>query len=123
MDFMCLTANCGQKYAIQIKDLVAIIQVPEITGLPGEAGAVVGMISRLGVLVPVVDIALLYSGIVGDSHYLVILNGTQQFGILVEEVHDIVRGEIPKDVRFLDVHDFELSIKTYNQKSADIELF
>lgn len=123
MDFLCFTANCGQKYAIKISELVAISAKPEITVVPGTKPHIVGVIMRQNELVPIVDIALLYSGVVGDSHFLIIMDGHQKFGVLVEEIHEIVRGDVPTEVRFMDVHDFETSVATYDASASHIELF
>lgn len=123
MDFLCFTANCGQKYAVKIDELIAIVDKPAITAVPGTKPHVVGMVMWRHFLVPVVDIAMLYSGIEGNSRYMVILDGTQKFGVLVDEISDVTRGEIPDGVRFMDVHDFEVSVATYDASASHIELF
>ena len=125
MEFLCFKANCGQKYAAKLDDLVAVMQKPVITSIPNaQTDAVVGMFSRFGELIPVVDIAHLYSGHDDpDANFIVILDGYHKFAILVDEINEIMRGDVPTDVRFLDAHDFETSVLTYDHTASSVELF
>lgn len=126
MDFLCFTANHGHGYAINIEDLLFIIDNPVITSVPGTLPAIVGMTMFRGDLIPVVDMTVMYSGDNdATEHKMIVFNTASRVGVLVTEINEIVRNDVPDGYEFLDVRDFERQITTTDTEAHEshIELF
>lgn len=123
MDFLCFVANHKKEYAVSILDMVGIVANPVITAAPGEPTAVVGMTMYRGRLIAVVDMSIMFSGDSEQATSMVVFAGSEPFGVLIEEVHNIVRGQVPDGCEFIDVHDFERSVTTFDRSESHIELF
>ncbi len=123
MDFLCFTANFGKEYAANITDLVGIVDHPVITAVPGTHEALIGMTMYRGNIIAVVDLATVCSGNYGKADTMLVLRGSNLYGIMVENVSDIKRGEVPEDVTFIDAHDLE-NTATHEKFTGDhVELF
>lgn len=123
MDFLRFKTNHGMEYAINIADIIAIIKPGPITTVPGSPKGVIGMISYQGELIAVIDTAELYEGVHKPSNLLMIVQSKQNYGILIDSVSDIIRGDIPEDVRFIDPYDYERSVLGFDKEAVRIELF
>ena len=123
MDFLCFVANHGKEYAVSIPDMLGIVNEPVITAVPGTLPAIVGMTKFRESLIAVVDMSIMFSGDSENASAMVIFAASNNFGVLVQEVNDIVRGQIPAGCEFIDVHDFERSVTTFDRSESHIELF
>lgn len=126
MDFIGFTIK-DRSYAVRIDESVAIVKHPVITSVPGTFPAIVGMMSYHGILVPVVDLSILYNRTTeNENHqYVLIVRGDTIYGILVDTIDSVVRNEIPGNFICLSTHDIE---NTAKQKPGEdfgnnIELF
>ena len=126
MDFINFTAH-EQQYAVRIDETVATVLLPQITTVPGTIDAVRGMFSYLGELIPVVDLSVMYFGEVEPNpKYVIIVQGSNKYGILATAINDIIRKDVPLDVLFLSVYDIENTVMnpgTMQSNEAHIELF
>ncbi len=123
MDFLCFVANHNKEYAVSILDMAGIVANPVVTAVPGEATAVVGMTTYQGKLIAVVDMSIMFSGDSEDASLMVVFSGSEPFGVLIKEVRSIVRSQVPDGCEFIDVHDFERSVTTFDRSESHIELF
>jgi chemotaxis signal transduction protein len=125
MDFLLFIANFGKRYAIAITDLLGIDQDPVVTGVPGTMPAVVGMTMFRNQLIPVVDLAMLYSGESENGKQMLIFNTPNKEGVLIEQVLHVTRSEFPDECIFMDVNDFDRQVLDPQPltKEAHIELF
>ena len=125
MDFICFEAH-NEKYAVRIDEAIAIIPIPEITGVPGTIPAIKGMFSYLGELIPVVDLSQLYDGVDEfEPLFVIMVKGDRKYAILSQGIKDIIRGEVPMDIKFLSIHDIENAVMSGAVASNEghIELF
>lgn len=124
MDFLVFKTNHGMDYAINICDVITVKHPGPITHVPGTPKGVVGMVSYQGELIAVVDTAELYY----DEHrvaelMLIVSNNAEKYGILIDSISEIMRGEIPDNVRFIDPLDYKNSVLGFVKDATRIELF
>jgi purine-binding chemotaxis protein CheW len=87
----CLVALGDETFAIDIRQVREVFELKSITIVPGMPAALVGVTNLRGTIVPLLDLrsALGLSTSVMPKYAVVIRHGTQQVGILVQEVPEI----------------------------------
>ena len=124
MDFLCFVANHSKEYAINIADLVYIVSNPVVTSVPGTPPAIVGMTKFHGELIAVIDMSIMFSGDSENANDMLVFNTVEKIGVLIEDVHKIVRDDLPDGCEFIDIHDFKREILIFDRnKSNNVELF
>ena len=128
MDFLCFSNDAEREYAVNIADLIAITTIENITSVPGTFNYIKGIFIYHNEIIPIIDLQhFCYDEpCSNDNNLVVILQGNQEkYGLLINTVGKIVRGNVPEDIRFLDSKDFERTIKSgvSPNNSTNIELF
>lgn len=123
MDFLVFKTNHDLDYAINIADLVAIVNPGPIARVPGTYPAVVGMTKFHDELIAVIDTHVLFHGEPRDAPLMMVMQSKQKYGVLIQSVSNIHRGEVPDDVRFIDPHDYEKSVLGFDKEAVRVELF
>ena len=86
-----------EEYAVDIREILELIKVPEITDVPRAPRFLIGLISLRGTVVPILDLRLILGLPVADvsrsSRVLVLRAGEDPVGILVDGVTSVVRLE------------------------------
>jgi len=108
---------------MNLAEIVAVIEPGPITGVPGTPKGIVGVLSFRGELIPVVDVAELYHNKREPANLMLIVQSKEKYGILIKSVSDIVRGEVPSNVKFIDPYDYERSVLGLNKDTVCVELF
>ncbi len=94
--FIVLTVG-GEFFAVEIGRVREIIRLPAITWLPGAPASIKGIVNLRGVVVAVVDLAVLFSHsqleIEPKSRIVIVESAGASVGLLVEEVIGV--EEIP----------------------------
>jgi purine-binding chemotaxis protein CheW len=88
---VCLVALGDETFAIDIRQVREIFEPKSITTVPGMSVALVGVTNLRGTIIPLADLrsALGVSTSVTPKYAVVVHHGTQQVGILVQEVPEI----------------------------------
>lgn len=76
-------------------------------------------------LVPVVNMGLLLSNEVDDSFIMLVLDTVNVLAIMVTEIREVIRDQIPEDYEFLDINDIAQQVIAGPRSEEDqhIELF
>lgn len=79
-----------QLYSLSVQEVVEILRIPVITGIPGIHPMIEGVINLRGSIIPVVNLHKRFNLTVPDKHKknrIVIVQGkTENIGLMVEEV-------------------------------------
>lgn len=88
---VCLVAWGEETFAIDLRQVREVFEPESITPVPGMPAALVGVTNLRGTVIPLADLraALGVSISVMPKYAVVIRHGTQQVGILVEDVPEI----------------------------------
>ena len=88
---VCLVALGEETFAIDLRQVREVFEPESITPVPGMPAALVGVTNLRGTIIPLTDLraALGVSSSVMPKYAVVIRHGTQQVGILVEDVPEI----------------------------------
>jgi purine-binding chemotaxis protein CheW len=88
---VCLIALGGETFAIDLRQVREIFEPESITPVPGMPAALVGITNLRGTIIPLADVraTLGVSSSVMPKYAVLIRQGTQQVGILVEDVPEI----------------------------------
>lgn len=88
---VCLVAWGEETFAIDLRQVREVFEPESITPVPGMPAALVGVTNLRGTIIPLADLraALGVSISVMPKYAVVIRHGTQQVGILVEDVPEI----------------------------------
>ena len=84
-----------EEYAVEIDRIREIIKVRPITEVPHAPPFVIGVIAVRGVVLPVLDmhrrLRLPSDGLSRNARFLIVTRGEELFGLLVDEVNQVVR--------------------------------
>jgi purine-binding chemotaxis protein CheW len=88
---VCLVAWGEETFAIDLRQVREVFEPESITPVPGMPAALVGVTNLRGTIIPLADLraALGVSISVMLKYAVVLRHGTQQVGILVEDVPEI----------------------------------
>lgn len=88
---VCLVALGEESFAVDLRQVREVFEPKLITPVPGMPAALVGVTNLRGTIIPLIDLrsALGVSSSVMPKYAVVIRQGTQQVGILVQEVPEI----------------------------------
>jgi len=88
---VCLIALGEESFAVDLRQVREVFEPKSITPVPGMPAALVGVTNLRGTIIPLTDLrsALGVSSSVMPKYAVVIRQGTQQVGILVQEVPEI----------------------------------
>lgn len=88
---VCIVALGSETFAIDLRQVREIFEPEWITPAPGMPAALVGITNLRGTIIPLADVraTLGVSSSVMPKYAVVIRHGTQQIGILVQEVPEI----------------------------------
>ncbi|THJ17825.1 MAG: purine-binding chemotaxis protein CheW [Nitrospira sp. CG24B] len=88
---VCLVALGDETFAIDLRRVREIFEPEWITPVPGMPAALVGITNLRGTIIPLADVraTLGVSSSVMPKYAVVIRHGTQQIGIMVQEVPEI----------------------------------
>ncbi|CUS39022.1 chemotaxis protein CheW [Candidatus Nitrospira nitrificans] len=88
---VCLVALGDETFAIDVRQVREVFEPKSITPVPGMPAALVGVTNLRGTIIPLTDLrnALGISASVMPKYAVVIRQGMQQVGILVQEVPEI----------------------------------
>lgn len=88
---VCLVALGDETFAIDVRQVREVFEPKSITPVPGMPAALVGVTNLRGAIIPLTDLrsVLGISTSVMPKYAVVIRHGTQQVGILVQEVPEI----------------------------------
>ena len=88
---VCLVALGDETFAIDLRQVREIFEPEWITPVPGMPAALVGITNLRGTIIPLADVraTLGVSSSVMPKYAVVIRHGTQQIGIMVQEVPEI----------------------------------
>lgn len=125
MEVITFTTNHGMKYAVLIKDLLAVIEPGEIFVPPGCPDGIAGITKFRDQIIPVIDTAMLYENRRGEQKLMLVMQGQCcTYGVLIKEVSDIIRdGKLPEEVRFLDPNDYVNSVLVFDKDVSRVDLF
>lgn len=89
-----LTFRLGEaRYALLIEDVIEVAAMVDMLSIPTERPEVVGYINRRGVVLPLVDLRLVFkqaaSPITSASVFIVAAGGDTQFGLVVDAVEQV----------------------------------
>ncbi|HWF61590.1 MAG TPA: chemotaxis protein CheW [Nitrospira sp.] len=89
---VCLVALGEETFAIDLRQVREVFEPESITPVPGMPAALVGVTNLRGTIIPLADVRAAL-GVVSVSilpkYAVVVRHGTQQVGILVEDVPEI----------------------------------
>jgi purine-binding chemotaxis protein CheW len=88
---VCLVALGEEMFAIDLRQIREVFEPESVTPVPGMPAALVGVTNLRGTIIPLADLraALGVSRSVMPKYAVVVRHGTQQVGILVEDVPEI----------------------------------
>ncbi|MBH0203626.1 MAG: purine-binding chemotaxis protein CheW [Nitrospira sp.] len=88
---VCLVALGEETFAIDVRQVSEVFEPKSVTPVPGMPAALVGVTNLRGTIIPLADLrsALGVSTSAVPKYAVVIRHGTQQVGILVQEVPEI----------------------------------
>ncbi|MBI3357794.1 MAG: purine-binding chemotaxis protein CheW [Nitrospirae bacterium] len=96
---ICLITLGGESYAIDLRHVREVFELESITPVPGMPASLVGVANLRGTVVPLADLRLpLGLSVSAPAKYAVVVrHGTQQVGVLIDEVPEI-RTIHPDDI-------------------------
>ncbi|MDR3589108.1 MAG: chemotaxis protein CheW [Negativicutes bacterium] len=82
-----------EEYGVPIRQVREIIQYQGATKLPGTPGYFEGIVNLRGKVIPVIDLAgrFAVAGTKGQRQALIIENGAETFGVVVDAVSEVLR--------------------------------
>lgn len=88
---ICLIALGGEFFAIDLRHVREVFELESITPVPGMPSALVGVANLRGTVVPLADLRPSLGVLVSATpkYAVVVRHGTQQVGILIDEVPEI----------------------------------
>jgi purine-binding chemotaxis protein CheW len=88
---ICLISLGGELFAIDLRHVREVFEVESVTPVPGMPASLVGVANLRGTVVPLADLrpVLGVSTSVALKYVVVVRQGTQQVGILIDEVPEI----------------------------------
>lgn len=85
----------SEEYGIDIARVQEIIRVPALTGLPGTADYVLGIINLRGTVIPIIDLKRKYMNtamaVSDETRIIVIEIADKKMGLMVDEVTEVVK--------------------------------
>ncbi len=89
---ICLITLGGELFAIDLRHMREVFELGSITPVPGIPASLVGVANLRGTVVPLVDVrpALGVSDSATSKYAVVVHYGTQQVGILIDDVPEIL---------------------------------
>ena len=102
---ICLIALGGEFFAIDLRHVREVFELESITPVPGMPASLVGVANLRGTVVPLADLrpSLGVSISATPKYVVVVRHGTQQVGILIDEVPEI-RTIHPDDMLAASTH-------------------
>ena len=96
---VCLITLGGEYFAIDLRHVREVFQLDSITPVPGMPSSLVGVANLRGTVVPLADLrpSLGVSASATPKYAVVVRHGTQQVGILIDDVPEI-RNIHPDDM-------------------------
>src|SRR5215831_18307020 len=85
---VCLVTLGRKTFAIDLRQVIEVFETESVTPVPGMPASLVGVTNLRGTIIPLADVraALGVSVSVLPKYAVVVRHGTQQVGILVEDV-------------------------------------
>lgn len=89
---MCLITLGEETFAIDLRQVSEVFEPESITAIPGMPIALIGVTNLRGTIIPIADIRAPLGVVISvvPRYAVVVRSGTQQVGILAEEVPEIV---------------------------------
>lgn len=127
---VCLVALGEETFAIDLRQVIEVFEPESITPVPGMPAALAGVTNLRGTIILLADVrsALGVSVSILPKYAVVVRHGTQQVGILVEDVPEIRTIQpddlVPPSVRTADerLPLFSGFFKTEKKLSAILEM-
>ena len=88
---VCLVTLGGKSFAIDLRQVIEVLEPESITPIPGMPASLVGVTNLRGTIIPLADVRAalgIYVSVL-PKYAVVVHHGTQQIGILVEDVPEI----------------------------------
>lgn len=88
---VCLITLGGESFAIELSHVREVFKIESITAVPGMPASLVGVANLRGAIIPIADLrpSLGVSLSVTPKYVVVVQQGAQQVGILIDEVPEI----------------------------------
>ena len=88
---ICLITLGGELFAIDLRHVREVFELESITPVPGMPASLVGVANLRGTVVPLADLrpSLGVSASATAKYVVVVRHGTQQVGILIDDVPEI----------------------------------
>ena len=96
---ICLITLGGELFAIDLRHVREVFEIESITPVPGMPASLVGVANLRGTVIPLADVrpSLGLSASATPKYAVVVRHGTQQVGILIDDVPEI-RAIHPDDM-------------------------
>lgn len=96
---VCLITLGGELFAIDLRHVREVFELETITPVPGMPSSLVGVANLRGTVIPLADLrpSLGLSSPATSKYAVVVRHGSQQVGILIDEVPEI-RSTNPDDM-------------------------